>query len=98
MDWMTAARVGLNVAIALDQALNCLWFVDGDGWGFPDEMMSARACRLTLQDHPVGPKAERVINALFFWQRDQTGARNHCARAWHTEAQRKQQHRFYDQG
>jgi hypothetical protein len=80
---MDLAAVALNVAIALDQAANCLWYVEGDGWGLPDEMISARAFRVHLQglasDRPM-----RLINGLFFWQRD------HCYRAWRTEVERAQ--------
>lgn len=92
MDWMAAARIALNLAICADQALNCIWYVDGDGegWGRPDEMISARAWRLALIDHPVGAVAIRRINRLFFWQRDEHGKLNHCWRAWRTEAQREQ--------
>jgi len=84
------SSIALNLAICADQALNCVWYVDGDGWGRPDEMVSARAARLVLIDHPVGPVAMRRINRLFFWQRDQDGHLNHCWRAWRTEAQRQQ--------
>lgn len=86
----TAAGIALNLAICADQAGNCLWHVDGDGWGRPDEMISARAYRLALIDHPVGEVAMRRINRLFFWQRDEHGELNHCWRAWRTEAQRQQ--------
>lgn len=86
----TIGSITLNLAICADQALNCLWHVDGDGWGKPDEMVSARAARLVLIDHPTGPIAMRRINRLFFWQRDENGNLNHCWRAWRTEAQREQ--------
>lgn len=86
----TIGSITLNLAICADQALNCLWHVDGDGWGRPDEMVSARAWRLVLIDHPDGAVAERLINRIFFWQRDEAGRLNHCWRAWRTEAQRQQ--------
>ena len=45
------ASVIKNVAIGLDQSVNC--FVKlADGWGTPDEMLSARAWRLREQ-HPT---------------------------------------------
>jgi hypothetical protein len=53
-------------------------------------MVSARAWRLMLTDHPDGPGAVDLINRLFFWQRDEHGELNHCWRAWRTEARREQ--------
>ena len=81
----------LNLAIALDQGLNCLWYVegDGDGWGLPDEMISARALRLYLQDL-IDDRPMRLINLLFFWQFGPDWKLNHCERAWATEVRRSQ--------
>ena len=73
------ASVIKNVAIGLDQSVNC--FVKlSDGWGTPDEMLSARAWRLREQ-HPTLLK---VIDGLFFWDE------NHCQECYEIEMQRKQ--------
>ena len=73
------AGVIKNVAIGLDQSVNC--FVKlSDGWGTPDEMLSARAWRLREQ-HPTLLK---FIDWLFFWDA------NHCQECYEIEMQRKQ--------
>ena len=86
---MTLWRVLLNVLISLDQTANCLWHIDGDGWGKPDEMISARALRCYLADQMTDTPMN-LINWMFFWQRGQDGKRNHCERAWMTEVRRAQ--------
>ena len=48
--------------IGLDQAVNCLVKLS-DGWGLPDEMLSARAYRLRVQH----PWLMKLIDTLFFW-------------------------------
>lgn len=66
--------------IALDQVFNTLVYVKGDGWGFADETLSARAYR--LREESVLPY--KLINALFFWQED------HCKEAYNSEVNNKQ--------
>jgi hypothetical protein len=94
----TIARVALNLGIAIDQAANCLWRIQGDcndGWGLPDEMISARAFRAHIQGL-IGPRPMRVINLLFFWQHSGNWWRlNHCHRAWRTEIERRHQPDHY---
>lgn len=94
----TAARVALNWLIAQDQGLNCLWHIPGDGFGEPDEMISARAFRAYLQGL-IGPGPMIAINALFFWQYQIQRAPDgrltgitwdHCHRAWRRELAREQ--------
>lgn len=68
-----------NVLIGLDQTLNCCVKLS-DGWGEPDEMLSARAWRLRKQ-HPA---LREVIDTLFFWDI------NHCEECYYIEMRRKQ--------
>lgn len=68
-----------NVGIALDQTGNCLIRLS-DGWGTPDEMLSARAWRLREQ-HPT---LRKVIDGIFFWDK------NHCEECYEIEQKRKQ--------
>jgi hypothetical protein len=68
-----------NVAIALDQALNCCIKLS-DGWGTPDEMLSARAWRLRIQH----PSLRVWIDRLFFWDDD------HCQECYQIERNRDQ--------
>lgn len=68
-----------NVLIGLDQTLNCVIKLD-DGWGFPDETLSARAWRLR-NEHPW---LRASIDALFFW------SPLHCFESWISEQERKQ--------
>lgn len=65
--------------IAFDQVVNTLVYIKGDGWGFADETLSARAWRLREQS----PYPYRIINALFFWQE------NHCKEAYESEMNNK---------
>ena len=66
--------VSKNLAISLDQALNCCFRLDGE-WGQPDETLSARADRVRAK-HPAWA---RWIDRLFFWQA------GHCEAAWKNE-------------
>lgn len=68
-----------NVLIALDQAFNCLIKLD-DGWGHPDETLSARAYRLREQH----PWLMRSIDTIFFWDTD------HCHESYLSELIRRQ--------
>jgi hypothetical protein len=65
--------------IAFDQLLNTVVWVKGDGFGYADETLSARAWRLRETS-----KAWRRIDAIFFWE---TG---HCQASYESEWQRKQ--------
>jgi hypothetical protein len=65
--------------IAFDQLLNTMVYIKGDGWGFADETLSARAWRLREQS----PYPYRIINGLFFWQE------NHCKEAYESELNNK---------
>ena len=68
----------LNLAIAFDQLLNALFA------GSPDETLSARAYRLSVERGRHWPR--RVIDGLFlvlFWQR------SHCQQAHASELLRK---------
>lgn len=59
-----------EVWIAIDQLANALF----KGWA--DETISSRA-------HRELPTAEKVINAIFFWQKE------HCKGAYESEKARK---------
>lgn len=69
--------------IAVDQVLNTLVYIKGDGWGFADETLSARAWRLQSRWY-------RVINGIFFWQE------NHCKEAYESEVLNKQLPKHYN--
>lgn len=73
------ANIIKNVLIGLDQTLNCLIKLS-DGFGTPDEMLSARAWRL----RHTHPNLRKLIDILFFWDAD------HCKECYYIEAQRKQ--------
>lgn len=68
-----------NIGIGLDQTFNCVVKLS-DGWGTPDEMLSARAWRLKEQH----PRLRLAIDRLFFWDL------NHCEECYNIEMQRKQ--------
>ena len=68
-----------NVGIGIDQTGNCLVKLS-DGWGTPDEMLSARAWRLREQH----PWLRLSIDTLFFWDND------HCKECYEIEMRRKQ--------
>ena len=65
--------------IAIDQLINTLVHVDGDGFGMADETLSARAWRLKGKS-----SAWLYIDMLFFWQEA------HCRSAYQSEMNRKQ--------
>lgn len=73
-----------NILIGLDQTANCLIKLS-DGWGQPDEMLSARAWRLREQ-HPA---LRKWIDRLFFWDVD------HCQECCEIEKLRLQLPREY---
>lgn len=64
-----------QTAVALDQPLSA---VTG-GWA--DETFSARWCRRRV--NPKWNRAVKILNALFFWQR------NHCETAYESEFNRR---------
>ena len=68
-----------NIGIGLDQTFNCVVKLS-DGWGTPDEMLSARAWRLR-DEHPT---LRKMIDGLFFWDK------NHCEECYEIEKKRKQ--------
>jgi len=69
-----------QVLIAFDQLINTVIYIKGDGWGYADETLSARAWRLReMSSFPY-----KVINGLFFWQD------NHCKQAYESEKADKQ--------
>ena len=67
-----------QTAIAVDQVLNTIVWIPGDGFGTADETLSARAWRLREQS-----KAYKVIDALFFW--DRQGPKRHCQLSYEAE-------------
>lgn len=73
-----------NLLIVADQGLNCIIKLS-DGWGMPDEMLSARAWRLR-KEHPW---LRRWIDRVFFWDCD------HCEECFYIELERKQLHAAY---
>ena len=68
----------LNILIAIDQVINTVVWLKSEGFGLPDETLSARAWRLRNDSH-----AYKIINTLFFWQS------NHCLDAFISEQARK---------
>ena len=67
--------------IALDQAINALL------GGYPDETVSARSWR--HREHRVWGVAHKIIDGLFFWQKQ------HCRAAYLSELRRKHFHKDY---
>lgn len=65
--------------IAIDQLINTLVWIKGDGFGLPDETLSARAWRLRDQSN-----AWKRIDALLFFDPD------HCRTSYESELERKQ--------
>ena len=66
--------------IAFDQLVNTVIYIKGDGFGFADETLSARAWRLRA----LSPTPYKIINAMFFWQE------NHCLEAYESEMLNRQ--------
>lgn len=71
-------HVALQFLIGLDQLANVVTWIKGDGFGFADETLSARAWRLREQSN-----AWRRIDRLFFWQD------GHCRQSYESEVLRK---------
>jgi len=64
-----------NILIAFDQLANAVFC------GYPDETISARSYREKLW-------CEWWIDLLFFWDRDESGRRNHCEASYLHEMKR----------
>lgn len=67
-----------QVMIALDQLANTVIWIKGDGFGYADETLSARAWRLRDQSN-----AWRRIDRIFFWEAE------HCRASYESEVERK---------
>lgn len=83
----TIGSVMLNLAIALDQMINVLVWLKSEGFGKPDETLSARAWRLRHDSI-----AYKFINLLFFWQD------NHCLNSYISEMERRHLPKEYRSG
>lgn len=69
--------------IALDQFANTLIYIDGDGFGYADETLSARLFRCHIQGL-ISDRPMQIVDAIFFWQK------KHCYASWRSEVERKQ--------
>jgi len=65
--------------ISVDQTLNTLTYIKGDGFGYADETLSARAWRLRSQSN-----AWKRIDRLMFFDKD------HCKTSYYSEKARRQ--------
>lgn len=74
--------------IAFDQFLNCLIYIDGDGFGCADETLSARLFRCQLQEL-LSDKPHKLVDALLWFDK------NHCYESWRSEVERRQLPSFY---
>lgn len=68
--------------IAIDQAINTLVFIRGDGWGRADETLSARLFRCHIQGH-IGHRWYRAVDLLFWFDP------GHCWDSWRAEFERR---------
>ena len=73
----------MQTLIAVDQLINTLIKIKGDGCGKADETISARVFRCYLQGL-ISDRAYLAIDALFFWQEA------HCYQSWVAERDRHQ--------
>lgn len=73
-----------QLLIAIDQVLNTVVWIKGDGFGMADETLSARAWRMRHQS-----SAWRRIDTLFFWDPD------HCFNSYQSEVLRRHLPREY---
>lgn len=71
-----------NVIIAVDQLINALF----GGW--VDETMSSQAWRWSRDGVRHWPR--RLIDALFFWDKDEATGRKHCELSYLSEKLRLQ--------
>ena len=74
-----ALSIAKNVLIGFDQTINCVVWIKGDGFGLPDETLSARAWRLRGQSN-----SWKRIDALLFFDKD------HCRTSYESELNRTQ--------
>lgn len=72
-----------QLLIAIDQVLNTLL------GGLADETLSARAHRMREKKQKYWGWTANAIDALFFWQKDSQGVRNHCKASYETEVKRR---------
>lgn len=77
--------------IAIDQGINTLIYIPGDGWGWADETLSARLFRCHVQGL-VSDRWYRAVDRLFFWQD------GHCYQSWRSEWERRQLPGHYSGG
>ena len=68
-----------NLLISLDQTINCVVWIKNDGFGTPDETLSARAWRLREQS-----RAWKRIDRLMFFDPA------HCRTSYEAEVNRTQ--------
>jgi hypothetical protein len=78
----------MEFLIAVDQLINTLIYIKGDGWGYADETMSARCWRCYLQGH-TSDLPYRTVDAIMFLQKD------HCYQSWLSELDREQLPSYY---
>jgi len=78
----------MQFLIALDQLLNTLVWINGDGFGWADETLSARLWRLHLQD-VLSDKPYKFVDKLFFWEQA------HCYDSWTSEINRRHLDPYY---
>lgn len=73
----------LSILIAVDQLANALL------WGYVDETLSSRCFR--CNDKRRWRIAERAVNTLFFWDKEEIGGRlvRHCEIAYLAELHRE---------
>ena len=71
-----------NLAVAIDQLVNALC----GGW--PDETISSRAFRWSRDGVRQWPR--RMIDALFFWDRDKATGQRHCELSYISDKDRLQ--------
>lgn len=71
-----------NVLIAIDQLINALF------GGFADETLSSAAYRASRDGVRHWPR--RLIDALFFWDKDEATGRKHCELSYMSEQLRLQ--------
>lgn len=78
----------MQFLIALDQLLNTVIWINGDGFGWADETLSARLWRLHLQD-VLSDKPYKFVDKLFFWEQ------GHCYDSWISEINRRHLDPYY---
>lgn len=82
---MSFKHLLVQTAISIDQTANVLlsWLSPWAWRGaWADETLSARAYRAWRDGAPFGRVAMPVIDALFFWQRQDPGVIGHCHGAY----------------